>query len=95
MSLRQSDGAGAICFKSCGVMVAGLMRSQCVTARLVTGHKKARVMRAGWKGSGNNLLVLAAGLSRLCGRLRKGAGVGGCAGVRVRMAGALLRQFSE
>lgn len=46
-------------------------------------------------GSGDNILVLAAGLPCPGGRLRKGVCVSGRAGVRVRMRGALLRQFGQ
>lgn len=46
-------------------------------------------------GSGNDALVLTAGLPCPGGRLRKGARIGRCAGVRVRMPGALLCQFGQ
>ncbi len=85
------------CDRVDGVRGDGAWRDALRTRRSASGegYKKARTGRAVGRGSGDDALVLAAGLPRFASRLRKGAGVGRRAGVGVGVASALLRQLCQ
>lgn len=72
------------------------MRTWRVLVRLVRWRKKARAV-AGKRciHSGNYLFILSSRYACLAGRFRKGTGLVWRACSRVRMPGALLRQFCQ